>query len=109
MIARLVALWFTIGVMWLSAASCYAIGAKYYRLYAYEQNGEPMLPNISALFMTQSGWIYFYPGLFILAAAWLTWKARVEVEWIWCFVATSLGTMILFLTLFNMAVEVLKF
>lgn len=103
MVARLVALWFTMGVMGLTAATCYSIGVDYYREYAWD--GPPQLPLISRMFLTKTGWIYYYPGFFIILAAWLTWKKRDKTEWIWCFIAISLGTMLLFLTLYSIAIE----
>jgi hypothetical protein len=102
MIARLIALWFSVGLMCLTSASCYTLGVDYYHVYQWE---DVELPLISRVFMTKSGWIYDFPVLFILVAALQTWKGRHRAEPTWCLVVINLGATILLLALFQLAIE----
>ncbi len=105
MIARLIALWFSVGVMWITSACLYAAGTEYYHVYRSAGYESVALPLIVRIFMTPSGGIYFYPALFVLAALFFTWKMRARTEWVWTLVVVTLGTTVLFLTLALFALE----
>ena len=91
--------------MWLSSASLYAIGTEYFHVYRSAGHDPAVLPLIRRVFMTRSGWIYFHPALFVLAALFFTWKMRAKTEWVWTLVVIIVGATLLFLTLALLALE----
>jgi len=62
--------------MWLVSTSCYSLGTEYYHVYRSEGFNPHALPRIMIIFMTRSGWIYYYPAIFVVTALFLLGKCE---------------------------------
>ncbi|YCM42072.1 hypothetical protein V2O64_12245 [Verrucomicrobiaceae bacterium 227] len=102
------ALWFSLLTMSVVAVICSVTGEQYHHEYLYNAPLET-LPLLSRLFFSRSGWLFYFPLLFALPTIWVTWKRRHDLDLIWCLVTINLGSTIIHLALFHLAVRLPEF